>query len=138
MAMLRSAATRTVFRSLHASTAQAVRSNPQFRSQLSTVASNASRPSTAAKTFAPKTLSLVRWQASGTGKGGDRKMVDEINKAEETETQKEKLAANPELVSTTSSSRMVNTELGVEEQPKKDEDDHEMMSGVKADLVSLF
>ncbi|KAI7156164.1 hypothetical protein KC349_g6452 [Hortaea werneckii] len=130
MAMLRSAATRSLLRSLN--TRQPVQQ--QFRSQLSTLSASSARPTTALRPFAPKTVSLVRWQA--TGRSGDRQMVDEIDKANETELQKEKLQARPDIVSTESSTRTLG-EVGVQDGSQKEHDDHEMMGGIKSDLNTI-
>lgn len=129
--MLRSTATRSLLRSLASNPAtlsptSAAPIRQQLRSQLCTL-SSATRPQ-ALKPFTPKTLALVRWQSA------DRKAgMDEINKAQEAELQKQKLEAHPELVSSTSSTHPINSEIGTEAASR--EDQTEMMSGVKADLV---
>jgi len=63
-------------------------------------------------------------------------MVDEIDKANETELQKEKLQATPDIVSTESSTRTLG-EVGVQEGSQKEHDDHEMMGGIKSDLNTI-
>lgn len=126
MAMLRSAGARSLLRSLQHTTARTPPTRLPYRTF-------ALVPATSARTTAlrPVTARLgpMRW---ASGKGGDRKPVDDINQAAETEISKERLHAHPEIVSTTSSSRGVMSEVGVTENK---EDDHDMMGGVRGDLV---
>jgi len=133
--MFRSAAPRSLLRSLTTAgpvtTASPFRAQQLLRSQLCTV----SRVSPLAPTrpLAAKTLALVRYQ-SGTPR--DRKPMDEINAQHESEVAKEKLEVNPDAVSTTSSIHPFNSEIGQASKPKKkDDDDTEMLGGVKSDLV---
>jgi len=122
MAMLRSTAPRSLLRSLasHPPVRQ------QFRSQLCTLSA---RPQQAVKPFAPKTLALVRWQSTG-----NRRPIDEIDQHTETELGKQKLEAHPELVSSDSSTRGINSEIGVKGAA---EDDSDMMGGIWGDLVRI-
>lgn len=122
--MLRSPAVRGLLRSLPTTTTQqAFKVSPlrqQLRSQLCT------RPTLR---NAPRSVALVRFATTGTG---DRRPMDEINSREETELGKQRLEAHPELVSATSSTHAINSELG---QPPKEEAETEMLGGIKQDLV---
>lgn len=89
----------------------------------------------AAATTTPKTLALVRWQS------GERENVNKIDREAEKAAQQGRIKPHPELVSTESSSRGITTELGVgtaaEAAKKRGEDETDMMSGIRGDLVGL-
>lgn len=137
--MLRSGASRSIFRSLNAATNPALRatSSPirqQLRSQLCTV-SHRPQPLSNAKPLAFQTVSLVRRQSGH----GDRKPVDEINAQMETELGKEHLESHPETVSASSSTHPLMSEIGAGPSTTKkggSEDETEMLGGIKTDLVS--
>lgn len=131
MAMLRSTATRSLLRSLAANPTTTAPIRQQFRSQLCTLSA---RSQAISRPFAPKTLALTRW-ASTTAKG-DQQPVDAINERSEAEFAKQKLEVHPELVSSTSSTHALRSEVGAAPGERgQAEDDTEMMGGVKGDLV---
>ncbi|KAK4542997.1 hypothetical protein LTR36_005995 [Oleoguttula mirabilis] len=132
MAMLRSTATRSLLRSLAAKPTSSAPIRQQFRSQLCTLSARTQ----AAKPLAPKTLALTRW-ASTTAKG-DQKPMDAINERTESELGKQKLEAHPELVSSTSSTHAIHSELGAAAGERgHNEDDTDMMGGVKGEMKTI-
>ncbi|WPH02226.1 Hypothetical protein R9X50_00508200 [Acrodontium crateriforme] len=123
--MLRSSATRGLLRSLNqaaAAPASRATASPvvqQLRSQLCTAAR---RPAlSAVKPLSPSTLALVRWNSKAA--------------ADKTEADlaKEKLEATPDLVSTTSSTHPIRSEIGQNAQ----EHDTDMMAGVRSDMQTI-
>lgn len=128
MAMLRSAATRSLLRSI-ATTPAPIRQ--QFRSQLCTLSARSH-----VQNFTPKTLALARWASTSRG-SQERKVVGEIDPHAESEAAKETLHAHPELVSATSSTHGLMSEVGAGagERGHNEEPDTDMLVGVKADLV---
>lgn len=119
--MLRTGASRSAFRALNAFGTTSSRTSfkaTQFSSKLSTL--GASRPQALAK---PMVLSLARYAT---------KPMDNIDSKHEQQLAKEKLEADPNTVSTTSSTHPLFGEVGTEEQEK----DADMMAGVRQDLVS--
>jgi hypothetical protein len=128
MAMLRSAATRALLRSMAANPAATSPVRQHFRSQLCSV-SRAS-PLAPTKPLASKTLALVRHQSTG-----DRKPIDNIDKKAEAEIAQKEIKPHPELVSSTSTTHSaINSEL---DQARRGhhEDETEMLAGVKGDIV---
>ncbi len=119
--MLRSGASRSALRAVNTPAFKVAQTpfRKQFASQLCTAAR---RPQALA---AMKPLALVR-MASG--------MVDKVDLKQEAEKAKETLKATPELVSTESSTRPTfGGEVGV----KETHDDHDMMAGVRSDMVRI-
>ena len=94
----------------------------QFSSKLCTL-SQATRPLAIGK---PMTLALARHASQ-------QAPMDKINKEVESRLGSEKLKADPDSVSTTSSTHPVFGEVGMPEDQHKDAD---MMAGVKSDMVS--
>ena len=94
----------------------------QFSSKLCTL-SQATRPLAIGK---PVTLALARYASQQTP-------MDKINKEVESKLGSEKLKADPDTVSSTSSTHPVFGEVGMPEDQHKDAD---MMAGVKNDMVS--
>lgn len=94
----------------------------QFSSKLCTL-SQATRPLAIGK---PVTLALARYATQ-------QAPMDKINKEVETRLGSEKLKADPDTVSSTSSTHPVFGEVGMSEDQHKDAD---MMAGVKSDMVS--
>lgn len=94
----------------------------QFSSKLCTI-SQATRPLAIGK---PMTLALARYATQ-------QAPMDKINKEVEARLGDEKLKADPENVSSSSSTHPVFGEVGMAEDPHKDAD---MMAGVKNDMVS--
>lgn len=92
-------------------------------SKLCTI-SRAARPQALAK---PTTLALASRYAT------QQAPMDKINKEYEQKVAAEKLQANPEVVSSTSSTHPVFGEVGM---PEDQHNDADMMAGVKSDLVS--
>ncbi|TKA75456.1 hypothetical protein B0A49_05713 [Cryomyces minteri] len=127
--MLRTGASRALFRSLASSAAPSVRATSyngavgqlQLTSRLCTLSTK--RPQALAK---PLTAAFARLQTTQT-------QWDKIDKKQEGKVGKEKLEASPELVSSTSSTHPIFGEIGTEEK----EDDTDMMAGVKADLRTI-
>ncbi|KAH9840420.1 Protein of unknown function (DUF3429) [Teratosphaeria destructans] len=129
MAMLRTTALRSLFRTLAASsTATKAPLQQQLRSQLCTLSARRASPA------APKTLSLVRRYAE------ERKFVDQIDQKAEDALKGASIKPHPELVSTTSSVRpgLSSTELDDASRGHRDDDQTEMLAGVKGDLVSML
>ncbi|KAK5114426.1 hypothetical protein LTR85_010249 [Meristemomyces frigidus] len=132
MAMLRSTATRSLLRSLAANPTSSAPIRQQFRSQLCTISTR----SQALKPFAPKTLGLTRW--ASTSAKGDQKPMDAIDSRQETELAKQKLEAHPELVSSSSSTHALRSELGAAPGERgQGEEETEMMGGIKGDLKTI-
>lgn len=130
MAAFRYAATRSL-RSL--TTSPTISTNAPLRQQLRSRLCTLSRQQglSLIKPAAPKTTALVRW-ASTAGKGS----FDAIDKHHEAEVAKEKLEAHPELVSSTSSTHPINSEVGAAPgQRGQQDDDQEMSGGIMSDLV---
>jgi len=94
----------------------------QFSSKLCTL-SQATRPLAIGK---PVTLALARYASQ-------QAPMDKINKEVESKLGSEKLKADPDTVSSTSSTHPVFGEVGMPEDQHKDAD---MMAGVKNDMVS--
>lgn len=118
--MLRTGASRSAFRALNAFSTASSRTSlnaTQFSSKLSTLTKT--RPQALAK---PMILSMARYAT---------KPIDNIDSKHEQQLAKEKLHADPSIVSSTSSTHPVFGEVGTEEQEK----DADMMAGVKQDLV---
>ena len=128
MAMLRSVATRSLLRSI-ATTPAPIRQ--QFRSQLCTLSARSH-----VQTFTPKTLALTRWASTSRG-SQERNVIGDIDPQAESEIAKEKLHAHPELVSATSSTHGLMSEVGAGsgERGHPEEADTDMLVGVKNDLV---
>jgi len=127
--MFRSGASRSILRSV-TTASPASRTQHLLRSQLCT--GSGSSPRLPTKPLAVKSLGLVR-HVSATG---DRKPIDEINERHEREVGKEQLEVNPQAVSTTSSTHPINSEVGARPGKKsEDEDQTEMLGGIKHDLV---
>lgn len=130
--MLRSGASRSVLRSLNAATQPALKtqSSPlrqQLRSQLCTI-SYRPQAAPAAKALVPKGLVWVRGATTST-----REPVDKINMEQEEAIQKRKLPTSPETVS--QDSTIMPMTGGVPGDDGAHEQDPEMMSGIKSDLV---
>lgn len=130
--MLRSGASRSVLRSLNIGTHPALKSSSsplrqQLRSQLCTISY---RPQAAAfaKPLVPSGLVWARGATTAT-----RQPVDTIDMKREEEYQKRKLAASPETVS--EDSTVMPMTGGVPGDDGAAEQDPEMMSGIKSDLV---
>lgn len=124
--MLRTNAARAAFRALNTAPA-ATRSSfttsqnvPRLASQLIK-----SRPTALAK---PLSMALTRYQTTG----GSLNNPDRIDSRHEQEVAKAKLKADPSIVSSTSSTHAVFSEVATPEEEK----DVDMMAGVKGDLVS--
>lgn len=124
--MLRTNAARAAFRALNTAPA-ATRSSfatsqnaPRLVSQLSK-----SRPTALSK---PLSMALTRYQTTG----GSLTNPDKIDSRHEQEVAKGKLQADPSIVSSTSSTHAVFSEVATPEEEK----DVDMMAGVKGDLVS--
>jgi hypothetical protein len=92
----------------------------QFSSKLCTL-SQATRPLAIGKPIA-----LARYASQMTS-------MDKINKEAESKLGAQKLEAHPEIVSSTSSTHALFTEVAT---PEEKHDDGDMMAGVKNDLVS--
>lgn len=130
--MLRSGASRSILRSLNTASPPAfkITSSPlrqQLRSQLCTISR---RPQIAAiaKPLAPRALVGIRGASSG-----GREPVDKIDQKREEEIQKRKLRATPETVSQESTVMPMTGTPGDDAQVQ--EDDPQMMAGIKSDLV---
>ncbi|KAH0342358.1 hypothetical protein KCU81_g5720, partial [Aureobasidium melanogenum] len=95
----------------------------QFSSKLCNI-SQATRPLAIGK---PMTLALARYASQ-------QAPMDKINKEVETKLGNEKLQADPENVSISSSTHPVFGEVGMAEDPHKDAD---MMAGVKNDMKTI-
>ncbi|KAG9680956.1 hypothetical protein KCU95_g15440, partial [Aureobasidium melanogenum] len=95
----------------------------QFSSKLCTI-SQATRPLAIGK---PMNLALARYASQ-------QAPMDKINKEVETKLGNEKLQADPENVSISSSTHPVFGEVGMAEDPHKDAD---MMAGVKNDMKTI-
>ncbi|KAH0367639.1 hypothetical protein KCU65_g4560, partial [Aureobasidium melanogenum] len=95
----------------------------QFSSKLCTI-SQATRPLAIGK---PMTLALARYATQ-------QAPMDKINKEVEARLGDEKLKADPENVSSSSSTHPVFGEVGMAEDPHKDAD---MMAGVKNDMKTI-
>ena len=115
--MFRTSASRTAYRVL-GGLAPVPRAS--FASKLCTLSKN--RPQAVGK---PMTLALARYASQ-------QSPMDHINKKHEQELGQQKLKADPDVVSTTSSTHPVFGEVGMAEDPNKDAD---MMAGVKSDMV---
>jgi hypothetical protein len=96
--------------------------NSQLSSKLCTL-SQATRPLAIGK---PMTLALARYASQMTP-------MDKINKEVEAKLGAQKLEAHPDIVSSTSSTHALFTEVAT---PEEKHDDGDMMAGVKTDLVS--
>lgn len=116
------AGTARQLRALSGLAASAPRSS-QFSSKLCAL-SQITRPLAVGK---PMTLAMARYATQPSA-------MDKINKEVESKLGEQKLKADPDTVSTTSSTHPVFGEVGMAEDPHKDAD---MMAGVKNDLVSL-
>ncbi|KAI4745548.1 hypothetical protein E4T44_15105, partial [Aureobasidium sp. EXF-8845] len=92
----------------------------QFSSKLCTL-SQTTRPLAIGK---PMTLALARYASQMTP-------MDKINKEAESELGAQKLEAHPDIVSSTSSTHALFTEVAT---PEEKHDDGDMMAGVKNDL----
>ena len=121
--MFRVGASRPAFRALSGLGAayNVPRISSQFSSKLCTLSK--SRPQAASK---PLTLALARYASQ-------QAPMDKINTKHEAEVAKHKLQADPETVSSTSSTHPVFGEVGMEESGERDAD---MMAGVKQDMVT--
>ncbi|KAI4724259.1 hypothetical protein E4T49_08004 [Aureobasidium sp. EXF-10728] len=95
----------------------------QFSSKLCTLSQH-TRPLAISK---PVTLALARYASQ-------QAPMDKINKEVETNLGNEKLKADPDTVSSTSSTHPVFGEVGMAEDPHKDAD---MMAGVKNDIKTI-
>jgi len=124
--MLRTNASRSILRSLNTTSASHV-TGQQFRQQFTAqLCTAARRPQTLALANA-KPLALARFQSSDSKAGG----ILNVDLKHEAQKAKEKLAASPEAVSTTSSTHPIMGEVGT-----KDEEDHtDMMAGIRGDMV---
>ncbi|GAB7347667.1 hypothetical protein MBLNU459_g4531t1 [Dothideomycetes sp. NU459] len=121
--MLRTGAPRSAFRALNAFAAAPSRTSPnatRFALRLSTL--SRSRPQALSR---PVTLALARYAT---------KPMDNIDVKHEAQLAKEKLQADPEHVSASSSVHPVFGEVGLKEDQEKDAD---MMAGVKQDLATI-
>jgi len=96
--------------------------NSHFSSKLCTL-SQATRPLAIGK---PMTLALARHVSQLTP-------MDKINKEAESKLGAQKLEAHPDIVSSTSSTHALFSEVGTEEK----QDDGDMMAGVKGDLKTI-
>lgn len=121
--MLRSGAPRSLLRSFNTPASKVAQTpfRQQFASQLCTAAR---RPQALA---AMKPLALARMASTNN-------MVDSINLKKEAEKAKETLKAVPEKVSMDSSTREVASEMT---KPADSHDDHDMMAGIRADMVRI-
>lgn len=121
--MLRSGASRSALRAFNTPAVKVAQTpfRQQFASQLCTAAR---RPQALA---ALKPLALVRHASGG--------MVDTPDLKKEAQKAKETLTPHPEQVSTTSSTR---PPFSGEVNTKESHDDHDMMAGVRSDMVRRF
>ncbi|THX58395.1 hypothetical protein D6D06_02991 [Aureobasidium pullulans] len=116
------AGTARQLRALSGLAASAPRSS-QFSSKLCAL-SQVTRPLAVGK---PMTLAMARYATQPSA-------MDKINKEVESKLGEQKLKADPDTVSTTSSTHPVFGEVGMAEDPHKDAD---MMAGVKNDLKTI-
>ncbi|KAF2720193.1 hypothetical protein K431DRAFT_286035 [Polychaeton citri CBS 116435] len=121
--MLRSGASRQLFRSLNATSSVTLKASA--RSQLATHALR--RPAAVA---AARPLML---QQQLRAFADARKEVDQINLEAEHKASEKTLKPHPELVSTSSSTHPITSEVGVENEEK----DVDMMAGIKHDLQTI-
>ncbi|KAK3676017.1 hypothetical protein LTR78_004209 [Recurvomyces mirabilis] len=129
MAFLRSAATRSLRTvSFNPSvTRSAALKHPQLCTFTRTQALNK----------VPRTLALTRWAST------DRPNVDQIDVKAEEAAHAKRIRATPELVSTHSTQRIYNNEVGersgkeAAQRGKWDDDETEMLGGVKGDLRTI-
>jgi len=128
MALLRSAlAGRALLRTLPTtSTTSTFLQHPALRSRLCTVARRPIIP--AASASFPTLSGIVRHQSGG----GDRKPVDQIDKAAEDKYAHQKLERHPEIVSTTSSIHPLTSEITDRGQPQ---DEPSISGPIMADVV---
>lgn len=125
--MLRSGAPRAAFRALNNAAPVSARSSfikrndaPRLASQLCTLGKG--RPTAFSK---PLTMALTRYQTN--------KPMDTIDQKHEQAVGKEKLHAHPDLVSSTSSTHALFSEVGKPEEEK----DVDMMAGIKNDFKTI-
>lgn len=123
--MMRTSATRALLRPFSCTKASAAA--PGFRYTHANALKHAGFPkrteSLALSAYRPISTSLVRSYASASLSR---------NVEREKELQQQKLGADPELVSSSSSTHALNSELGAEDK----EEDVDMMAGIRHDMVS--
>ncbi|QDS74770.1 hypothetical protein FKW77_001576 [Venturia effusa] len=126
--MLRTAIPRTLFRPLTTAPLKAARAQPHFQSRVSECIQFTSRLCTLSskrpRAIATSTYKLNLRSSSKYDKP-DTKLEEKVRK--------EKIEAHPELVSTTSSTHALFSELGTKD-PEKDTD---MTAGIAADLKTI-
>ena len=129
--MFRAGASRPAFRALGGLGASynASRVTSQFSSKLSTL--SRTRPQAVCR---PLALASARYATRYENRYETQQPpMDKINTEHEAKVSQEKLAADPDNVSTTSSTHPVFGEIGLKDDKEKDAD---MMAGVKQDLVN--
>jgi hypothetical protein len=128
--MLRTTIPRTLLRPLTTAPTKAARAQFQFRPSVSESVQFTSRLCTLSSKR-PQAIAISIQKLNRTTLRSSSK-YDKPNTTLEEKVGKEKLVAHPELVSTTSSTHPVFSEIGTKD-PEKDAD---MSAGIMADLVS--